>query len=291
VGSGQVNEPIAPLTPPDGDLQDFPFTPIYRARLFGSRFHARATDAEWRAGVTLWLKSWDQKPAGSLPDDDVDLCRLAELGRDLKAWAKVKAGALRGWMKGTDGLLYHATVAEGVNEALERKDKHKSRGAKGAAARWHKQEKNMQQAQDGDALSINGHATSILEPMLSDGNRQGQGEGKKDSELRSAPKTAQDALWADGLPILADLLKKPVDKTLRGFLGKLVSESGGKPQEVMRALWDAQRVNPVEPAAWLLKAVIPKSRQLSSAELLAEEQSRPSPTNPRGYKVSPLIGT
>ena len=30
-------------------------------------------------GGTLWLKSWDQVPAGSLPDDDVDLCRLAEL--------------------------------------------------------------------------------------------------------------------------------------------------------------------------------------------------------------------
>jgi hypothetical protein len=130
---------------------------------------------------------------------------------------------------------------------------------------------------------------SDTEPVKTE-KRDEKGE-KKDSELRSAPKTAQDALWADGLPILADLLKKPVDATLRGFLGKLVRESGGKPQEVMRALWDAQKVNPLEPAAWLMKAVIPKSRQLSPAELLAEEQSKPSPTNPRGYKVSPLIGT
>ena len=34
-------------------------------RLFGSSFHARASDAEWRAGVTLWLKSFHQVPAGS----------------------------------------------------------------------------------------------------------------------------------------------------------------------------------------------------------------------------------
>jgi hypothetical protein len=71
----------APLVPGEIDLRDFQFTPLYRSRLFGSSFHARSTDAEWRAGMTLWLKSWDQVPVGTLPDDNIDLCRLAELGR------------------------------------------------------------------------------------------------------------------------------------------------------------------------------------------------------------------
>ena len=110
---------VAPLTPIDCELQGFPFTPVFRARLFGSSFHARATDAEWRSGVTLWLKSWDQVPAGSLPDDDIDLCRLAELGRDLKTWKKLRAGAMRGWVLCSDGRLYHPVVAEGVNEAWQ----------------------------------------------------------------------------------------------------------------------------------------------------------------------------
>lgn len=110
-----------PMVPPNCDLRDFPFTPIFRARLFGSSFHARVTDAEWRAGVTLWLKSWDQTPTGSLPDDDVDLCRLAELGRDGKAWKKIRAGALRNWVKCSDGRLYHAVVAEGVLNAWREK--------------------------------------------------------------------------------------------------------------------------------------------------------------------------
>ncbi len=101
-----------PLTPPEGDLRDFSFTPMYRARLFGSAFHARANDGEWRAGVTLWLKSQDQVPAGSLPDDDVELCRLAELGRDTKTWKKLREGALRGWDRCSDGRLYHPVVAE-----------------------------------------------------------------------------------------------------------------------------------------------------------------------------------
>lgn len=109
--SDRPNPPVSP----DIDLKDFAFTPIYRARLFGSSFHARANDAEWRAGLTLWLKSQDQVPAGSLPTDDIDLCRLAELGRDMKTWLKVRAMALHGWQECADGRLYHNDVAEFVN--------------------------------------------------------------------------------------------------------------------------------------------------------------------------------
>ena len=113
----------APLIPADVDLRDFAFTPMFRGRLFGSSFHARVSDAGWRAGVTLWLKSWDQMPAGTLPDDEIDLCRLAELGRDVKAWKKVAKEALWGWFKCADGRLHHRTVAEGVMEAWQAKQK------------------------------------------------------------------------------------------------------------------------------------------------------------------------
>lgn len=119
-----------PLVSPEVDLRDFPYTPLFRARLFGSGFHARADDAEWRAGVTLWLKSWDQNPSGSLPDDDIELARLAELGRDVKTWLRVKAMALRGWVRCSDGRLYHRVVAEGINEAWQSKVDQRTRTAK-----------------------------------------------------------------------------------------------------------------------------------------------------------------
>jgi hypothetical protein len=163
-----------PLVPSDVDLRDFPFTPIFRARLFGSSFHARATDAEWRAGVTLWLKSWDQVPAGSLPDDDVDLCRLAELGRDLRAWRKIKEGAMRGWLKCDDGRLYHPVVAEGVVEAWQRRSTASSKGKAGASKRWGSANA---QAQAGAMPQLrNGHGTGIARAMPGDSNRQGQGQ-------------------------------------------------------------------------------------------------------------------
>ena len=126
----------APFVPEDVDLRDFTFMPVDIVRLFNSEFHAQSTDAEWRAGVTLWLKSYHQVPASSLPDDDIALARLAELGRDLKTWRKIKAGALRGWTRCSDGKLYHRTVAEKALEGwIERLAQRKSSAA-GNAKRY-----------------------------------------------------------------------------------------------------------------------------------------------------------
>lgn len=125
-----MSELPAPLSPADCDLRDFPFLPLDIQRLFNSQFHALATDAAWRAGVTLWLKSFHQVPAGSVPDDDVSLARLAEMARDVKGWRKIKEMALYGWVKCSDGRLYHPVVAEKAAEALAGKKGQRSRTAK-----------------------------------------------------------------------------------------------------------------------------------------------------------------
>jgi hypothetical protein len=135
-----VSDLPEPLVPADADLRDFAFMPIDIVRLFGSGFHARANDAEWRAGVTLWLKSFHQTPAGSLPQDDVELCRLAELGRDIRAWKKAKAIALHKWELCSDGRLYHPTVSEKVREAWDAKQKQRARSKAGNEARWGKKD-------------------------------------------------------------------------------------------------------------------------------------------------------
>lgn len=176
-----------PLTPAGCDLRDFPHTPLFRSRLFGSSFHARATDSEWRAGVTLWLKSWDQVPAGSLPDDDIELCRLAELARDVKTWKKVKAGALRGWALCDDGRLYHPVVAEGINNAIEHKTKQRLKTAK---ARITALEKHLKEATtDADRARITDEIRKIqqtvsqsLSQTLSQGPSEGEGRGKEKGE-------------------------------------------------------------------------------------------------------------
>jgi hypothetical protein len=124
------------MTPPDCDLRDYQFMPVDISRLFGSEFHSHSNDAEWRAGVTLWLKSYHQVPAASMPDDDISLARAAEFSVQVKAWKKVRDKALRGWIKCSDGRLYHPVVAEKALEGwLEKLNARKSSGA-GNAKRY-----------------------------------------------------------------------------------------------------------------------------------------------------------
>jgi Protein of unknown function (DUF1376) len=108
----------APPVDPDIDLTALPYFPLLRRRLFRSEFNLKATDSEWRAGMTLWVRSFDQMPAGSLPNDETQLQRLAGLARQPRKWRRVKAMALHGWKICDDGRLYHATIAEVVNYAV-----------------------------------------------------------------------------------------------------------------------------------------------------------------------------
>jgi hypothetical protein len=111
----------APLTPPDCDLQDFPFMPLHVARLRDSDLAAEESpEACWYA-VLLWAASWHQIPAASLPDNDAVLAKLIGLGRDVRTFRKHKAAAMRGFVLCDDGRLYHPVVAEQAVTAWESK--------------------------------------------------------------------------------------------------------------------------------------------------------------------------
>lgn len=73
-------------------VADQDWVPIYFHKLLGSRLVARAcaAGAEGRAAgfaaMLLWFEAVRQDPAGTLPDDDVELARLAGYGPDVQAW-------------------------------------------------------------------------------------------------------------------------------------------------------------------------------------------------------------
>ncbi len=211
-----------PLVPADVDLRDFRFTPMYRARLFGSEFHARTNDAEWRAGVTLWLKSQDQKPAGSLPDDDTQLCRLAELGRDVETWKKLRAGALHGWVRCRDGRLYHPVVAEIMLEQWDGKVQQRQRTLKARIAALEKRlsqagesatksdiEEQLQRLRQElsqllsqkERCTVNGHVTespteSVTEPVTASKGQGTEGTGTGTGNKKEAAAASLDAARA-----------------------------------------------------------------------------------------------
>lgn len=269
-----------PLTPSDCDLRDFPFMPLDIVRLFNSEFHARSNDAEFRAGFTLWCKSFHQVPAGSVPDDDISLTRLSELGRDVKAWKKVREGALYGWIKCNDDRWYHPVVVE---KALEAWNGKKAQRARTAKARLQALIGRLSQAKDSfDAASIESSIQTLLESLslllsqtefksveLSvtdsvseskrkrEGKGQGEGKGKSSSSVPSGtggeapPKAAdemtKDELWSAGKSLL---MQAGMPKEQCGsFVGKLVKDYTDK--IVIDAVRTAVVERPADPASFL----------------------------------------
>lgn len=114
-----------PLVAAGTDLRDFQYMPLDVVRFRDSDFTALIDAESFRAGVMLWCAAWHQVPAASLPDDDRILANLAGYGRVVTAWLAVKEGALHGWIKCSDGRLYHPVVAEKANESYEAKLKHR----------------------------------------------------------------------------------------------------------------------------------------------------------------------
>lgn len=119
----------APLVSPEVDLRGLEYMPLFGNHLFGSEFNAAASDEEWRAALTLWWAAWNQVPAGSLPNNDQALCRLADLGREVKAWMRVKARALHGFIECDDGRLYHSFICKQALVAWEKRVKERERKA------------------------------------------------------------------------------------------------------------------------------------------------------------------
>lgn len=79
--------------------------------------------------VLLWSESYRQNPAGTLPDDDVQLARLAGYGTDVEGWQEARRdGALNGWeavsvedYEGSEAFLGHRIIAEIAVESYGRK--------------------------------------------------------------------------------------------------------------------------------------------------------------------------
>jgi Protein of unknown function (DUF1376) len=107
----------APLVSTKVDLTDFKFMPLEVARLRRSKawlICKRRPEVAFYM-LNLWTASWHERPASSLEDDDDVLADAAMCPPD--RWSEVKADVLRGWIKCSDGRLYHPVVAEKALEA------------------------------------------------------------------------------------------------------------------------------------------------------------------------------
>ena len=94
------------------------------ARLRDSGLASDETPESCWAALLLWCASWHQIPAASIPDNDAWVAKqtgYAQRGKISPDWQNVREGALRGWIKCSDGRLYHPVVAEKAMEAWNKK--------------------------------------------------------------------------------------------------------------------------------------------------------------------------
>lgn len=242
-----------PLVPAEVDLTDFNFMPLDVRKLRDSRFTATVGGEAFKAGLLLWGASWHQSPAASLPDDDVELAQLAGFGRVVKEWKKLRAAALYGWVRCSDGRLYHPKIAEKACEAWHSKLMH----AYGRMCdRIRKANKSRAEAKlkpigipdfetwnsggRSDPLPPEQVATSTGIPaenaLKGQGQGQGEGQGKEEeARKRASPKCPEGVdpqVWADwvalrkskGAPVSATTLHGAEDEaakagmTLEAFL-------------------------------------------------------------------------
>lgn len=154
-----------PLSPEDCDLRGYDFMPILGHRLFTSELYLRATGDEFRCALRLWWAAWNQKPAGSLPSDDASLAMLADFGRDMKSWAKVKSWALHGFVSCSDGRLYHPILSGEAVKAYAMRIRHDAKREldRERLQRW-RDAKKTSVGNGGNGGSGNGHETRFETP-------------------------------------------------------------------------------------------------------------------------------
>lgn len=178
-----------PLVPSDCDLRDFRFMPVEVERLRRSKawLLAKRQPELGFYMMNLWMAAWHEVPAASLEDDDDVLADAAMC--EPRRWKKVRETALRGWIKGNDGRLYHSVVAEKANEAWAERQAYRARTAAARAAKLQKQNSSVK-ASVTEHVTCDVTGTDIDDVTVLKG-RDREGTGKGQGYLEETPNPAE----------------------------------------------------------------------------------------------------
>ncbi|WGM47672.1 hypothetical protein KOAAANKH_02554 [Brevundimonas sp. NIBR10] len=240
-----------PLTPPDCDLTDFAsmFFDVRRLLTSETWIEAAETPRLGHVLMSLWMESWHQRPAASLPDNDAVLARLAMC--DLKTWRRLRNAALAGWVLCDDGRLYHPVVAEKALEAWERKVSYRGRTASARAAKQAKKTSPTGYVTDDVTGSVTVAETGPLTGL------KGRGRGRIDSVSNEtgadAPIDPNKRAWDDARAVLTGQGGMAKGQAASLF-GKLLKDHGLEAKDMLPSLAKCIENQTQDPAAYLTKA-------------------------------------
>lgn len=276
----------SPMTPPECDLRGYEFMPLYGQKLFGSRLYTKAlrNPRAGLAAIKLWWSAWQQCPAGSLPDDDDDLAMLTDFGTDVKGWKAVREIALHGFVKCSDGRLYHPVLAIHAVEAFDRRRKERERKAKNRAKKDEPDSGSPASSSEdvprpqAEAVpqDVPRDTTRTDASQTAEVPRERRGEDrtghlrKEDAEpsalAQIAPRSVKEVLWSDGLDLLCHMTGKPPNGC-RSLMGKWLSDLQDDCPRLLLLLHQAQEAKPGGPVAWITKATAGVKAQRERAAL------------------------
>lgn len=163
-----------PLVPADVDLRGLPWMRLDIHRLLASELVALGTPEECWYALMLWMRAWQQVPAASLPDDERVLAAFSGAGR---RWRKVRDMALRGFVRCSDGRLYHRVLAEQALLAWPERVKHREKRERDAdrLRRWRERKRSEEEDETGDET----RTETQVKRVSSRTDGRGTGEGRE----------------------------------------------------------------------------------------------------------------
>jgi uncharacterized protein YdaU (DUF1376 family) len=157
------------------DVSDFPYMPLYIARLQRSKawLVCKRDPALAFYSLNLWMRAWHEVPAGSIEDDD-DILADAAMA-DPKTWDKIKEKVLRGWER-RDGRLFHGFVTTIAESSFEAKTKQRRKTSAATEALARKRHDNRDDHRDDDR--DDDRAAIVTDTKGREGKGKGKGEGE-----------------------------------------------------------------------------------------------------------------
>lgn len=202
-----------PLVPSEVDLSDFPFIPLYIARLQKSRSWLVCKRRPELAFYlfNLWCHAWHARPAASIEDDPDVLADAAMCPP--KRWLKLKDDLLRGWVACSDGRLYHPVVAKLAIEAYTEKLAQRARTKAANEARERERNRKKGTERD-DGRDVDRNDARDVPRNDQRDVHQGTGKGQgRDRDLK--PNAAAPPEWVDpeawvAYVAMRDRIRKPM---------------------------------------------------------------------------------
>ena len=190
------NDLPPPLVEPHVDCTDLDGFMLNTERLMSSELVALHGNEIIRAALMLWCRAWKQRPAASLPDDDKINAAFARL--PMARFHKLKDAVMLGFVKCSDGRLYHPVLAGEAGKAYEKKISFQKRRAADAQRLKSWRERHPHQHRDETSSLFEDNAetpneTRFKTPFVADGNGKNR-DRDRDRYLESPPSVGSKSL-------------------------------------------------------------------------------------------------